>query len=268
MINLLRMDLYRMKRSKSVYICLGSLMAVTILAFSMMFLLATSQGQKTAMKIGMLTITELHEARSMLNGIDSLGMFREAFMDGGMYGCVLGILITLFVCGDSQNGFIKNIMSLHRTRWKYIGSKLAAAGILNFLFLTVCFLFSSLVNLLFHNMVPYADLAGTLFYLALAWLINTAFSALIILVCVLTRSTAAGVMASLLLCGGIAQNILGQVTSLFHINGWLEYTLYYNMCAAPSAYSGIGDLKGAVVGLVFMVFYTAAAAFFITRQDV
>ena len=75
-------------------------------------------------------------------------------------------------------------------------------------------------------------------------------------------------MTSLLLCGGIIQSFLGQITSLFHMDGWLKYTLYYNMSAAPSAYSGIGDLKGAVVGLVFMVFYAAAAAFFITRQDI
>ena len=259
MINLLRMDLYRLKRSKSVYICLGILMAITVLAFSMIYLLATPQGRNYALKIGLLDNSETEEAQAIVNGADSLDMFRETCM---------GIIITLFMCGDFQNGFIKNIMSLHRTRWKYIGSKLAAAGILNFFFLIVCFLFNSLMNLLFHNMVSYAALADTLFYLALAWFINTAFSALVILTCILTRSTAAGVMTSLLLCGGIIQSFLGQITSLFHMDGWLKYTLYYNMSAAPSAYSGIGDLKGAVVGLVFMVFYAATAAFFITRQDI
>ena len=268
MINLLRMDLYRLKRSKSVYICLGILMAITVLAFSMIYLLATPQGRNYALKIGLLDNSETEEAQAIVNGADSLDMFRETCMDGGVFGCVIGIIITLFMCGDFQNGFIKNIMSLHRPRWKYIGSKLAAAGILNFFFLIVCFLFNSLMNLLFHNMVSYAALADTLFYLALAWFINTAFSALVILTCILTRSTAAGVMTSLLLCGGIIQSFLGQITSLFHMDGWLKYTLYYNMSAAPSAYSGIGDLKGAVVGLVFMVFYAATAAFFITRQDI
>lgn len=268
MINLLRMDLYRLRRSKSVYICLGILMAGTILTFCLMFLLATPQGQKTSMKIGMLHAYEIEEAQSMLSGTNSLGMFRESFMDGGMYGCILGILITLFTCGDFHNGFIKNTMSLHRARWKYIASKLAAAGILNFLFLVITLLFNNLVNLLFHNMVPFAALTDTLYYLSLAWLINTAFSSLVILICILTHSQAAGVTVSLLLCGGIVQTILAQVTSLLHIDGWIKYTLYYNMCTIPSSYSGIRDLKGLVLGLLFLIIYSGAAAFFITRQDI
>ena len=119
MINLLRMDLYRLKRSKSVYICLGILMAITVLAFSMIYLLATPQGRNYALKIGLLDNSETEEAQAIVNGADSLDMFRETCMDGGVFGCVIGIIITLFMCGDFQNGFIKNIMSLHRTRWKY-----------------------------------------------------------------------------------------------------------------------------------------------------
>ena len=48
MFNLLRMDLYRVKRGKSVYVCPGLLLVITVLAFWLMWLLETPKGQETA----------------------------------------------------------------------------------------------------------------------------------------------------------------------------------------------------------------------------
>ena len=46
MFNLLRMDLYRVKRSKSVYVCLGILVFVTVFGFWLMWLLGSDEGHK------------------------------------------------------------------------------------------------------------------------------------------------------------------------------------------------------------------------------
>ena len=62
MFNLLRMDLYRVKRGKSVYVCPGLLLVITVLAFWLMWLLETPKGQETALRIGMLTLEETAEA--------------------------------------------------------------------------------------------------------------------------------------------------------------------------------------------------------------
>ena len=40
MFNLFRMDLYRMKRSRSVYVCLGLLLLASAFVYTMMWLLA------------------------------------------------------------------------------------------------------------------------------------------------------------------------------------------------------------------------------------
>lgn len=45
MFNLFRMDLYRMKRSRSVYVCLGLLLLASAFVYTMMWLLAVPQGQ-------------------------------------------------------------------------------------------------------------------------------------------------------------------------------------------------------------------------------
>ena len=167
MFNLLRMDLYRMRRSRSAYVCLGILFLTTLASYILLWLLATPQGQETAIRIGMMTAEETQESLSMLEGMDTLTMFRNINLDGGAYCITFGIWVILFVCMDYRSGFLKNIMALYQNRWVYVGSKLLAAALLNILYLISNFLFVVLLNALFGNMVPQAGLGDVLHGLGL-----------------------------------------------------------------------------------------------------
>ena len=268
MFNLLRMDLYHMKRSKFVYVCFLCLLGVIFLCYLMVWLMATPNGQAAGLKIGLLTLDELEEGKALQEGVDLLDMFREANMDGGLYNLIFGIAVTLLVCRDYQGGFLKNIMSLHRERWTYIGSKLMAAGILNFLYLVFTFAFNAFINVLFHNMLSLPDWKETLFYLTWAWVVTMGFAALIILLCVASRSTTVGVLGAVLGGSGLFVTLLSGITNQFRLSGWEEYTIYYNLTYGPSAYTSVADLKVLVVGLVFLVLYTAGAVTTIIKRDV
>jgi len=270
MFNLLRMDLYRLKRSKSIYACLGVLFVLSALCYFLVWLMESPSGRETALKWGMIELTELSEMEaegSVLEEMDMLTMFRDMGMDGGVYCTVLGIAVTLFVCMDFQSGFMKNIMASHRNRWSYVGSKLLTAGILNLCYIVISFAFCLLANLLLQ-MVPFTEWEPIFFYLAWAWLISTAFAALIIMICVFTRNTAMGVLGAVLFGSGVIVSPIASLMNLFHAGGWIKYTLYYNMTYGPSAYSEVGDLKVFAVGLVFLVFYTVIASVGLTRQDI
>ena len=156
MFNLLRMDLYRVKRSKSVYICFGTLLAATVFVFGMMWLLATPQGQEISLRIGMLSANEVNESNYILEGYDSLIFYRDICLDGGAYNLIFGIWVMLFVCADFQSGFIKNVMALHQNRWNYIGSKVMTAWIVDFCYLVLNLLAVLLLNRMCGDMVPYA----------------------------------------------------------------------------------------------------------------
>ena len=177
MFNLLRMDLYRLRRSRSVYVCFGLLLAASVVVFVMLWLLAVPQGQENALRIGMLTEDGVETSRSILDGVDVLELFRQTALDGGMYNVTMGICIMLFVCADYQGGFIKNIMAFHENRYLYVGSKVVTAGILNAVFLAGHFAFTLLLNWMFKDMVPWTDIRDVMFYLAWAWLLTTAFGA-------------------------------------------------------------------------------------------
>ena len=278
MLNLLRMDLYRLARSKCVYICLAILIAISILCFGLIWMLATPEGRNAAAQIGMTatengftlstSVSEPAEEGSILPNYNILHMFREIAMDGGGYTCILGIVISIFVCHDYNSGFIKNILSLHRQRWKYILSKILAAGILNLVYLGISFSCCLLLNGLFGGLVPLAPAADILLYISLSWLLTTAFAALFILIITLSRSTSAGILSTLLLGSGIAVSVLVTCTRYWGFQNWINYTLYVNQTNAPSCYSSTVDLKGYAVGAVFLILYSAAAMGILKHKDV
>lgn len=268
MFNLLRMDIYRIKRSKFAYVCLGCLLGIIFLSYMLVWLMATPNGQETALKLGMMALNELEEGQALLAEADVLAMFRESGMDGGMYSLIFGCAVALLVCGDYQGGFMKNLMSLHRRRQAYIGSKLMTAGILNFLYLTIGFLFNMLMNQLFHRMVPPADWKAVLFYLGWVWVLAMGFAALIIMLCVLSRSTTIGVLGAVLGGSGLVVVLLHGITSQFHLGGWAEYTIYYNMTYGPSVYTSVEDLRGVAVGIAFLAVCSAVSVAVLRNRDI
>jgi len=270
MFNLLRMDLYRMKRSRSVYVCLGILLGLAVMAGCLVWLMGTPEGNRAALKLGLFTSEEtaqMMENENILEDVDMVEMFRDIGMNGGAYCTILGIVVALFVCMDFQSGFMKNIMALHRERWKYIVSKLMAAGILNFCYMVLFFGMCLVVNMVFH-LASHSGWSQVIFYMAWAWLVSTAFLALVIMICVLTRSTAMGVLGAVLFGSGAVVVPVASVMNLFHMGGWANYTIYFSMTYGPSAYSGAGDLKVFAVGAVFLLLYAAAATVVTAKRDV
>ena len=268
MFNLLRMDLYRMKRSRSVYICLGLLLLASLSVIVLNWLLATPQGQVTAIRIMMLTAEESQDFLSMLGDTDTLEMFRQISLDGGAYSTIFGICVLLFVCMDYHSGFMKNIMAVNQNRWGYVGSKLLAAGLLNILYLVSNYLFVVMLNGLLGNMLPWAALGDVLFYMAWAWLVTTAFAGLLLFVCVWTRSTAAGVLAAVLLGSGTIVSLLQYILSLFHAGDWVKYSIYMTLYMGPTRYTSLQDLKVFAVGAGFLALYSLLSGIVLSRQDI
>lgn len=283
MFNLLRMDLYRMKRSKSVYVCFFTMLAVIFLCYLLVYLLGTPEGRKVADRIGMLTVYDseghvvsdpemkmvmMEEGEDLLEDANLLEMFRDSDMKGGLHNILFGIAVALFVCGDYKGGSMKNIMALHRNRWPYIGSKLIAVGILDFLYLVLGFGFNCLMNLLFGNMLPFGSWGDILFYLAWIWPVTMAFAALIIALCVFTRSITIGVLGAVLGGSGLAVMMVSTFLGYFHLNGWVKYTLYHAINNGPSSYASPEDLRCLAIGLVFLVVYSVVSIVLLIRQDI
>lgn len=272
MFNLLRMDLYRVKRSKSVYVCFGILMLMTIATVWLLWLTATPQGNRTAVSIGLLAQEEVQkqqqESALELEGINTQIMYRQMGLDGGAYACIFGIWLMLFVCMDYQSGFIKNIMASYQKRWKYAGSKIMTAAIVNLIYMTLHLTVILICNQVSGMCVPNARIGDMLFYFGWAWVVTTAFAALIVLICVFSRSVAAGAIAAMLLGTGTLVMPLCFLLDMFHIGGWMKYTIYRMLSEGPGCYASVKDLYVYAAGAVLLVLYTTAAGIVLKRQDI
>ena len=67
---------------------------------------------------------------------------------------------------------------------------------------------------------------------------------------------------------GLIVMLLHSITSQFHLGGWVEYTIYYNLTYGPSSYASVGDLRGAAVGLAFLALYSAASVVAVRKRDI
>ena len=270
MFNLLRMDLYRMKRGKSAYVCLGILLVMTVFTLCMVWLMATPQGQETAVRLRMFTAEDMAvvAAETTMEGVDTLVMLRQTSLDGGMHNLVFGIWVMLFVCMDYQSGFIKNVMAVHQNRWNYVFSKILTAGIVNLSYLILQYLFVLLLNWLLGNMAPCSALGDVLFYLSWAWLVTTAFAALVIMVCVWTRKVAAGALTVVLLGSGTVQGPMYALLNMIHMGDWMKYTIYHTLDLGPYRYTAPADLYVYAVGVGFVVLYAAVSGIVLKKQDI
>lgn len=268
MLNLLRMDLYRLKKSKAAYICLGIIVAAIAILYLLLFLMLTPQGQLIAGRMGMLDIADMQEAKAIFQEIDLLNVFRQSCLDGGFFTVVITVFFTIFLCADFKNGFIKNILSVHVNRWKYIGSKMLAFIIVDFIYLVVTYLFTMLMNLLIGNWVPYNDFQSVLFYLLQAWVLTSAMLGITLMVCMFTRSIAAGVLTSVFIGGGVIVSAANALLGLFGANKWLSYSLYMSLSHAPSLYRKPSDLSGVAAGMLFLILYTVISGIVLSKKDI
>lgn len=233
MLNMLRMDLRRIFRSKMFYI------AFLCLTLGILLTIVTLR-----------TVTD--------------PKLRQQAIDAGME-------ITASDESDFNeihSGFAKNIFSFYGGRWRYFVSKLlcmtavCAIWIVGtfFVFWLTCFL----GNLKFADAGPvnYGMFFGG--YL----LIGIAFCAQAIFMSVLFRSEGAGIAASLILPGGIAAALFDAILGLFGIS-FLDKTLYGSV-QDMTGYLVMGSpvMKMLLVTAAWFVVWTVLSLWTLHKKDI
>lgn len=268
MLNMLRMDLRRIFRSKMFYIAFLCLTLGILLTIVTLRTVTDPKLRQQAIDAGM-EITASDE--SDFNEIRSLTQTQalcSTVYNGGFFFVALYIVAVLLVCSDFHSGFAKNIFSFYGGRWRYFVSKLlcmtavCAIWIVGtfFVFWLTCFL----GNLKFADAGPvnYGMFFGG--YL----LIGIAFCAQAIFMSVLFRSEGAGIAASLILPGGIAAALFDAILGLFGIS-FLDKTLYGSV-QHMTGYLVMGSpvMKMLIVTAAWFVVWTVLSLWTLHKKDI
>ena len=224
MLNLLKMDLYRLFRSSTTWIMFFVTIGMVVFAVSMAKYDASNMaqgGDSMATEIG----ADVNEATVNMNfGISATTMpewitgdvdFADLVstqVGSGLFLIIVSIFVTLFVCAEHKNGYIKNIAGQFPNRGMLIVSKAIAVGAQMFSMFFVLALAMFVTGKVCFGEGLVLNSVGKLFtVLGGQFVLHYAFAAVILCIGVLFRSSALGMTIGIL--------ISCKVTSLIYMLG-------------------------------------------------
>ena len=204
--NIFKMDIHRLLHSKVFYVSLAFLIVAVV----------------------SMPLSGLGTSMEMLMGVGgSIGAeagddFMQSMLGTSIVFILIGIIQTLFICGDYSGGFCKNIFTAHADAKGYIGGKMlsmsVASGIMLVFYTVVALLALAISG---NGIVLSGGVFGLLAFLVQKWLLSCAFNAVLLLVNLISRNTAVGVIASFLVAtGGLTMGLamFGEMLGI----GWIS----------------------------------------------
>ena len=119
MLNLFRMEVYKIFREKSIYITAAAILGVIFIALATMKVITSPDLLHSAMESGMdITAEDLQDAQAFQNStqVDFLG---SLLFSGGLMVCLMAIVSAIFVCDDFTTGFGKIFFLLSQKKLVY-----------------------------------------------------------------------------------------------------------------------------------------------------
>lgn len=268
MLNMLRMDLRRMFRSKMFYIAFLCLTAGILIMIITLRTITDPELRKQAVDAGMTVTTTNDSDFDEIRQMSETEALCATIYSGGFFFVALYVVAVLFVCSDFSSGFAKNIFSYNGGRWRYFAGKMIcmlavcavwiAGSIL--MFRVIC----RISGMYFAPDEPGAYAAFFLGYL----LIGAAYMAQGIFISVMLRSGGAGIAAAIVVAGGL---LVVMVESL--LGNWglsfMEMTLY-GCVQGMTEYlvQGASFMKSAAVAGIWLAIWSAASFWPLYKKDI
>lgn len=262
MLNMMKMDLYRMVKTKSTYVILFVMILVTVLTTYLATQMPEEEmaaaqemesGQEETVNFGMtVSVSEVAEAGEQ---ITVFGMF-YANSQAKALGLFLVIFTVIFSTADINSGYIKNIGGQVKSRWKLIISRTFSILVYTILFLGLFILFQAVSNRIFFGYLEWGDGKAFLIYLGISILLDFALEMICMAVSVLLRNNVFSMIFAICLCMNLMVIIYNAIDRLIAKNGGkdfhlLEYTVTGKLAVFPINPTGQECLGAVLIALIF-----------------
>ncbi|MBQ4529249.1 MAG: ABC transporter permease subunit [Lachnospiraceae bacterium] len=199
MINLLRGEVYKLRKSKCLYICCIALVAVVMLFYGMLMLAdKIQQGELANGTYGVVVEETSQETMpDFWSGQSILEIIQMMF--GSFGSIIITVFVAIFAYGEYANGAIKNIVGKGHNRGKIFGVKYIStiiSAILMMVLMTVATLF---LGILFigPEKVSYEVCKNLCYYAGIQLLLGAAFAGIVTVISQLCRNLGAGISISI-----------------------------------------------------------------------
>lgn len=271
MFNVIRMELFRLKKSKSFYLmfllfALFTLFYYFNLQTQLSFLdhkaeLSQTQFEHQAKEVSKqmsIDVGPLLVGKASLLEVAPKALSADLIL-------ILGTFITFFVCGESGSGFIKNTASAVRSRWYLVLSKVILMSVVAWAGIVIRLLFIGAGLSLSIEAFSIGISAKLMVYLGLKALLCIALSAYIVMLAVVLQSTAISFIVIIFDCFGILTLIIVKISPVKEI---YEYLIMYNFNSLPSNFTPEAGAKVFVGSVIAIVVFNVISCYVIEKRDI
>ncbi len=283
MLNVIKMDLYRLVKTRSLYVILIIIAAFMMLnVYMVQHELKKVQLEQGEASASQEMLAEDSENSNLGISIDGSALVKESITlqdevtvmaSSGIMLLFTGIFVVIFVCGESTSGFIKNLVSSTKRRSYIIVSKTVVMSVFVLFELLVMLVMTGIASSIFLDNMTF-DFSGKLFqYLGLLFLLHTAFAVVIILISVLTRSVAISMIISICLCTGIGALIIDFISGIkiagHQIAAKLpDYLITTNVQSLRSTPSSEMIIRVISVSAIAIIVYNVISCIVMEKRDI
>lgn len=295
MVNILRMDLYRLLRSKSLWICLGITVILAAMTIGMFGLLTNadfmqwaqssgatvSSASNSVVSIGVngnstMSAEEIArtiaQAQEAISNSSLLTMTGTTLINGNALAIMFTIFLSIFLASEFESGYSKNVFTVQPNRITFLGAKLVEIVLIAAVFTAVSLASIAAVGAIAGLSFASTSAVDILIWGALVTLVLSGFGMLIALIIWLTRKVAAGIIGAVVLVTGMLVMIVQALLSLFPaVSHLTDFTLYSCMSALGRGLyveGGLSVAHIAGVGLAFVIVYSVLSAVVLQKKDV
>lgn len=255
MFRILNAEGYKLKKSKSFFVCCIAMVCFTMLMLAMFYIADRIQKGYIGNGTAGITVTSNGTVKEFLENISLMEMLQQIF-GGSMLSCTLAIFVSIFVTKEYGSGMVKNIVGKGCPRASIYLSKLLVT-----VFASFCITLAGVLSMLLGGRILLGERAFSggfwhnfFTYTGIQLAIMVAMTAVFMLVSEICRTVA----------GGISLNISIIIFSVLFING-LDL-IFVNSSFKPSDIWLIGQtehlpLDGFTSGFVIKMLLVAGVWF-------
>ena len=281
MLNIIKMDLYRMLKTKSMYVIWIVLAAILLITTSLCKTDYELLTEKDAMKqeqvteptvdninVGMM-VTLPTEPGEKVTVYDIF----FANSQGKLYALLLVIFTVLFSTADISSGYIKNIGGQVRNRGTLILSRAIALAVFTVLTMAGAFLFQAAANGIFFGELEWGNTKAILSYFVTELALHYALVLICMAIAIILKNNVISMVIAVCLSMNVMTIVYGVINSAIQKIGILnfqiyKYTITGKLSLLPMNPSGNESLAAFGVAIVFIVMMISVSSVVFQKRDI
>ena len=281
MLNIIKMDLYRMFKTKSMYVIWIVLAAILLITTSLCKTDYELSTEKDAMKQEQVTEPTVDNINvGMMVTLptepgEKVTVFDIFFANsqGKFYALFLVIFAVLFSTADISSGYIKNIGGQVGNRGSLIFSRSIALSVFSVLTMTGAFLFQAAANCIVFGELEWGNTKAILSYFVAELALHYALVLICMAIAIILKNNVISMVIAVCLTMNVMTIVYGVVNSVIQKIGIqnfqiYKYTITGKLSLLPMNPSGNECLAAFGVAIVFIVMMISVSSVVFQKRDI